>query len=418
MESGDNIVVDMDRLKLREERALRRKEKKVVQMLVKRKEKEEKELQFKIQPVGGNINLITQDFANKFSEQNLNTLSVRYETNVPLLSKLCRTPKKEVLSLGDFLNDSSVTHKPVKTQPYIKYSGNPLDSDLPVRKRGKQRETPKIKRPSALKRDILKDKPTYNTKYTLKDMFPNVTVIEDVNNSVSIFISRVVELQEKLFKRDHIKGTHKRRYVVGLHEAQKYLKLKKAKIIIIAYDIEFIKEDDAMSTVIKEIMETSKKNNAELMFALKRRTIGTLTMKHIPVSCIVILNYEGAEKGDVQIQSQPVAREDIEVEQLRNQLEGKSALDLFFMYFDEEVIDAIVAYSIKYAQDHNRHEFDFNHDDLLNFIGILILSGYHTLPQPQLYWSTDEDKGLDITKNCMSRNKFNSIKRNTFIRQQ
>lgn len=121
------------------------------------------------------------------------------------------------------------------------------------------------------------------------------------------------------------------------------------------------------------------------------------------------------KKGNISLKSQPLANEDREVEQIRNQLEGKSPLDLFFMFFDTELLDAIVGYSLKYAQDNNRHDFDFDRTDLLKFIGILILSGYHTLPQTQLYWSSDEDKGLQIVKNCMSRNTFQNIKRNIHL---
>ncbi|KAK9711703.1 Transposase IS4 [Popillia japonica] len=71
------------------------------------------------------------------------------------------------------------------------------------------------------------------------------------------------------------------------------------------------------------------------------------------------------------------------------------------MFFDTELLDLIVGYSLKYAKDNNRHDFDFDyslkyakdnnrHDfdfdriDLLKFIGILCLSGYHSLPQTQL----------------------------------
>nr|CAH7726403.1 unnamed protein product [Callosobruchus chinensis] len=42
-------------------------------------------------------------------------------------------------------------------------------------------------------------------------------------------------------------------------------------------------------------------------------------------------------------------------------------------------------------------------------------SGYHTLPRIQHYWSTEEDKGIDLVKRCMSRNRFQSIKQNLHL---
>nr|CAH7714195.1 unnamed protein product [Callosobruchus chinensis] len=41
--------------------------------------------------------------------------------------------------------------------------------------------------------------------------------------------------------------------------------------------------------------------------------------------------------------------------------------------------------------------------------------GYYTLPRIQHYWSTDEDKGIDLVKRCMSRNRFQSIKQNLHL---
>lgn len=103
------------------------------------------------------------------------------------------------------------------------------------------------------------------------------------------------------------------------------------------------------------------------------------------------------------------------ITRLKNELEGKTPLDLFFMFFDDEIITDIIQYTQKYARDNNRHDFTIDKDDLLKFLGIMILSGYHTLPQADLYWSTEEDKGLKIVRDCMSRNRFRNIKRNIHL---
>lgn len=121
------------------------------------------------------------------------------------------------------------------------------------------------------------------------------------------------------------------------------------------------------------------------------------------------------KKGQIEYTHTPISEEFRSREELKNKLSGKSPLELFFAFFDDGVIDLILNFSLKYAQDNNRHEFSLSKNELLNFIGILLFSGYHSLPQIQHYWSTDEDKGIDIIKKCMSRNRFQSIKQNLHL---
>lgn len=111
----------------------------------------------------------------------------------------------------------------------------------------------------------------------------------------------------------------------------------------------------------------------------------------------------------------PVSNEEVAKKDLVEALADKSPLDIFFMFFDENLLNEIIYFSEKYAKDNNRHDFSLTITDLKRFIGILIFSGYHTLPQLELYWSRDEDKGVPLVKNCMSRNKFRNIKRNLHL---
>lgn len=119
--------------------------------------------------------------------------------------------------------------------------------------------------------------------------------------------------------------------------------------------------------------------------------------------------------GEILHCNLPESKEHEQIEHLKAKLEGQSPLDIFFNFFDEAVQDMIVEYSVKYARDNNRQGFSMTKAELLNFIGIIVLSGYHTLPQAHLYWSTEEDKGVNIVKDCMSRNKFKNIKQNLHL---
>lgn len=64
----------------------------------------------------------------------------------------------EILKVRETKGESHVKAKASMKQEVVKYSGNILDSDNPERKRGKQREVPKPKKPSNLKQAILQDR--------------------------------------------------------------------------------------------------------------------------------------------------------------------------------------------------------------------------------------------------------------------
>ncbi|XP_025192062.1 piggyBac transposable element-derived protein 3-like [Melanaphis sacchari] len=81
----------------------------------------------------------------------------------------------------------------------------------------------------------------------------------------------------------------------------------------------------------------------------------------------------------------------------------------------DDVWEKIISYTKKYACDKNRHSFIIDKTSLKRFFGILIFSGYHTLPATKLYWSKDEDKGIPLVRNSMSRNRFDSIKQNLHL---
>ncbi|KAF6215702.1 hypothetical protein GE061_000033 [Apolygus lucorum] len=94
-----------------------------------------------------------------------------------------------------------------------------------------------------------------------------------------------------------------------------------------------------------------------------------------------------------------------------DQLRGKSAVELFELFFTETVLLSIVKETVKYAVQNNRHNFSFSVDCLRKFLGILLFTGYHHLPQEKLYWSEDEDLTVQCIRQCMSRNRNQEIKR-------
>ncbi|KAI4469474.1 transposase is4 [Holotrichia oblita] len=121
------------------------------------------------------------------------------------------------------------------------------------------------------------------------------------------------------------------------------------------------------------------------------------------------------KKLEPSYSSVPTKNEFQKMQEIKQQVGGKSPLEVLLLFFDDTVLNAIVNYSLKYAQDNNRHDFKFSVSLLKQFLGILILTGYHTLPACDMYLSKNADKGVDLVRGCMSRNTFRSIKRNLHL---
>ena len=99
------------------------------------------------------------------------------------------------------------------------------------------------------------------------------------------------------------------------------------------------------------------------------------------------------------------------IEEIKNKYGSLTPIQMFELFFDKSFLGQIVEFSIKYAQSKNNHTFSMSHTDLKKIIGILIFTGYHSLPQTKFYWSLDEDKGIPLIRQTMSRNRFDEIKK-------
>ena len=86
-------------------------------------------------------------------------------------------------------------------------------------------------------------------------------------------------------------------------------------------------------------------------------------------------------------------------------------IDLYRLFFDDRLLKLCVDSTNNYAFQKGNHHFHISKDEMQTFLGILLLSGYHTLPNERLYWSTDEDVGVAAVYEKMSRNRFQEIKR-------
>ena len=79
---------------------------------------------------------------------------------------------------------------------------------------------------------------------------------------------------------------------------------------------------------------------------------------------------------------------------------------MFQQFFSEDIYSLIMSESERYARQKLHHDFFLSPVELDVFFGIILLSGYCSLPQERLYWCNDEDVGNDLVKRKMSRNRF------------
>lgn len=87
-------------------------------------------------------------------------------------------------------------------------------------------------------------------------------------------------------------------------------------------------------------------------------------------------------------------------------LNGKTPLQVFECLLSDDLLEHIVRESVKYAVSKNEI-FELGVEKMKVFIGILILSRYHTLPSLRMYWSNDDDDvRVDLVRQSMSRNSF------------
>ena len=90
---------------------------------------------------------------------------------------------------------------------------------------------------------------------------------------------------------------------------------------------------------------------------------------------------------------------------------GLQPVEAFEEYFDLEYQNYLIEETLRYATEINNDlNFVFNSNLLKTFIGVLLFTGYHTLPRLGMYWSTAPGHDIAIVRNAISRNDFMKIK--------
>ena len=86
--------------------------------------------------------------------------------------------------------------------------------------------------------------------------------------------------------------------------------------------------------------------------------------------------------------------------------------DTWNMIMDRSILESTADQSTLYThRDKNTPDFSLTVSELHRFMGILILSGYHVLPEESHYWNSDPDLGVSVVSDCFTLKRFLQIKR-------
>ena len=88
-------------------------------------------------------------------------------------------------------------------------------------------------------------------------------------------------------------------------------------------------------------------------------------------------------------------------------------IDFFNLFFDDNVINNIVTETNKYSSQNNS-ALNVTRDEILTFLGGLMLSGYAKYPNKRLYWSKQCDVPTILSENIRLK-RFESILRNLHL---
>jgi selenocysteine insertion sequence-binding protein 2 len=212
---------------------------------------------------------------------------------------------------------------------------NQATAERQIRRRRKEREIPKAKKLTKLKKIILQERAqeqqnsscisestepamcpqnvvttaslTDGTSTNVENM-PNSTlneykrpyikqqILPELNQAVRKLLAELVRFQQRLEAKDPDKARQKRRLLSGLREVLRTVQRGKAKCVIIAPNIEHITAAGGLEDHLQEIVKQCKRTNTFLTFAMTRNTLGKAIGKRLRVSVVAILDFSGAEE--------------------------------------------------------------------------------------------------------------------------
>ena len=87
----------------------------------------------------------------------------------------------------------------------------------------------------------------------------------------------------------------------------------------------------------------------------------------------------------------------------------RNPAEVFDLFLDDDAINLLTNETINYASQKDNHQFSLTPGEMREFIGILLLSGYCTVPRRRLYWATKSDTYNKMVATTMRQNRFERL---------
>ncbi|XP_013107026.1 selenocysteine insertion sequence-binding protein 2 [Stomoxys calcitrans] len=107
--------------------------------------------------------------------------------------------------------------------------------------------------------------------------------------------------QRRAYVQNEIKARAHRRLVIGFREVQNFLSISKVKLVIIATDCERCEGTAGLDETISNIKRLCHDQQIPICFPLQRRQLSYMLYKKASISCIGILDYDGARETFQQL---------------------------------------------------------------------------------------------------------------------
>ncbi|KAI8929696.1 hypothetical protein BC831DRAFT_442702 [Entophlyctis helioformis] len=125
-------------------------------------------------------------------------------------------------------------------------------------------------------------------------------VTPDFEALVTQFLAMVCSAHAKMQRLKPLKAKSHRRIVNGLREVGRAVRSRKAKMVIVAVNIEPGPGNKGLDAVTSEVLDMARRANVPLVFAHSRRSLAKTGLSQMAgisnaVSCVAVLNPEGFE---------------------------------------------------------------------------------------------------------------------------
>ncbi|CAF1302491.1 unnamed protein product [Adineta steineri] len=108
-------------------------------------------------------------------------------------------------------------------------------------------------------------------------------------------LKRFQDRKKQQFQSNPERARRKRRFVHGIREVTKHLRLQRLKCVLIAPDCQSIQSQGGLNDAIEQIINLCKEQNIPYIFTLNRQKLGRCLNKISRISTIGIFDYSGAD---------------------------------------------------------------------------------------------------------------------------